>query len=259
MTCTAVHANNMVESYVLGHLNESEQDAFEQHYFTCPECFESVRTMQSIQAEMARDPGFRNVAATLPSRKRFPLMAAAAAILVALGGASGIWYLAKPKPALVTQVAPPPAPKRSAIAELARVDAPPYTAPALRGVAGGAGEQFRIGMRSYQRRDYNAAETALQRAADLGPSNPQAWFFRGICDLMLSRAGAAIPLFQRVLALGDSPYIEGAHFYLAKAFLAQGDLPAASDELRKTIQLSGDREAEARAVLAQLNALMGNR
>ena len=259
MTCTAVHANNMVETYVLGRLNESEQDAFEQHYFTCSECFESVQTMQAIQAEMARDTGFRNVAASVASRKHFPLMAAAAAILVALGGATGVWYLARSKPAVVRQVAPPAAPNRSAIAELARVEAPPYTPPALRGAAGRAGEQFRNGMRSYQRGDYNAAETALQRAADLDPSDPQAWFFRGICDLMLSRAGSAIPLFQRVLALGDSPYIEGAHFYLAKAFLAQRDLPAASDELRKTIQLSGDREVEARAMLPQLDALMSNR
>jgi tetratricopeptide (TPR) repeat protein len=101
--------------------------------------------------------------------------------------------------------------------------------------------------------------SSLERATDLDPSDPQSSFFRGICELMLSRAGDAIPFFQRVLALGDSPYIEAAHFYLAKAYLAKGELTGASDELRKTIQLAGDREAEARALLGQLNALTRGR
>ena len=47
---------------------------------------------------------------------------------------------------------------------------------------------------------------------------------------------------QATIALGDSPYLEDAHWYLAKAFLRRKDLGAAEDAFEDTHRASWDRE-----------------
>jgi hypothetical protein len=48
---TALHLH-ACERYVLGELDEAEHDAFEEHYFSCPECAEDVRALVAF-AELA--------------------------------------------------------------------------------------------------------------------------------------------------------------------------------------------------------------
>ena len=40
------------ERYLLDELTEAERDAFEEHYFTCPECAEDVRAGEAMRLEM---------------------------------------------------------------------------------------------------------------------------------------------------------------------------------------------------------------
>ena len=63
----------------------------------------------------------------------------------------------------------------------------------------------------------------------------------------LGQDDAAIDQLRATIALGDSAYLEDAHFYLAKAFLRRKDLGAAETQLKKLIELRGSRSDEAQA------------
>jgi len=73
--------------------------------------------------------------------------------------------------------------------------------------------------------------------------------------LLTGEPEAAIAQLRRTIALGESPYLEEARFYLAKAYLRRGELQAAESELRKTVELRGDREKEARELLQNVEAI----
>ena len=91
-------------------------------------------------------------------------------------------------------------------------------------------------------------------AARLSPDAPHISFFLAICHLLTGHVDAAVGGLQSTIALGDSRYLEEAHYYLAKARLRQGDVRAAQTELKRTIELRGQLEADARRLLAQVEA-----
>ena len=69
---------------------------------------------------------------------------------------------------------------------------------------------------------------------------------------MLGQDGAAVDRLQATIALGDSSYLEDAHWYLAKAFLRRKDAGAARAHLKTLVELDGSRSDEARHLIAQL-------
>ena len=72
---------------------------------------------------------------------------------------------------------------------------------------------------------------------------------------MLGQRALGIDRLRATIALGDSPYLEDAHFYLAKALLSQTDLPGAEAELNRVVQLRGQRGDEAGHLLEQVRRL----
>ena len=57
-----------VERYLLGTMSDEERDAFEEHYFSCPECADEIRTAARFRAnarEAFRDPS------AFPVKSRF--------------------------------------------------------------------------------------------------------------------------------------------------------------------------------------------
>ena len=151
--------------------------------------------------------------------------------------------------------APFAAPPVVALSVLARVEPPLYVPVALRGPRDDAAEQFDAAMRRYVSGDYAGAIPGLQAAAELKPDVPQTTFFLAVCHLLTGQTDAAAAGLGHTIALGDSPYLEEAHFYLAKARLRQGQVPTAREELRKTIDCHGRLEPEASRLLGQIDAL----
>jgi len=76
---------------------------------------------------------------------------------------------------------------------------------------------------------------------------------------LTERTDPAVAELQKAIAIGESPYLEEAHFYLAKARLRQGDIQAAREELERAIERRGRLETEARRLLAQVDALQQKR
>ncbi len=107
---------------------------------------------------------------------------------------------------------------------------------------------FRDAMDLYRRSEFLQAIPLLERAVQRDPANRDSRFFLGVCHLVSGRAAAAMDAFRAVVAMGDSPYLEEAHFYTAKAYLSQSDTAGAVRELDAVIRLAGDMESEARAL-----------
>jgi tetratricopeptide (TPR) repeat protein len=147
--------------------------------------------------------------------------------------------------------------RSSALAALAIVQAPPYTPAVLRGALDETARRFQEAMRLYVRKDYEGAKARLRAAAALDPGAPDIAFFLGICALLTDEPAAAIAELRRTVALGESPYLEEAHFYLAKAHVRRGELTAAASQIEATVRLRGDREQEAREMLQKLESFRG--
>jgi len=286
MACTWTERDEAFEGYLCDSLSPEDRDAFEAHYFECAACFDKLQTYQALRAELRA--GAAEVPATPVDRARawrWALVPAAAALVVL--AAFALWLRgsapvvpegtvavapvpASPAPATAPQAptVPPPAapaaaePERKpaspavvALSVLARVEAPIYIPVALRGPRDEAAERFEAAMRHYVNGDYAGAIPVLSGAADLNPNATHVVFFLAICHLLTDRVGAAIEGLQKTIALGESAYLEEAHFYLAKARLRQGDVQAARRDLRQTIERRGRLEGDARRLLAQLDAL----
>jgi TolA-binding protein len=161
-------------------------------------------------------------------------------------------------PVQTTSSAPPgsqPAPPTVvALSVLARVEPPTYIPVVLRGPRDEAVERFEAAMARYVDGDHAGAIPGLRAAAALDPSSTRTAFFLAACQLLTDQLEPAAAGFERTIALGESPYLEEAHFYLAKTRLRQGRVPAAQEQLRQTAARRGRLEQEARRLLAQLAA-----
>ena len=72
---------------------------------------------------------------------------------------------------------------------------------------------------------------------------------------MLGQDDAAIDRLRATIALGDTAYLEEAHFYLAKAMLRQKNVNAAQTELKTVVTLKGMRSREAQQLLNDIERI----
>jgi len=241
MQCEQIEAAEIAEKYVTGRLGEDQRAEFEDHFLGCTRCFEQVQLWQDVQAAM-------------PGRARrdyrwMALLAVAATLLVAWGA---VWLQVRsvPRRTMARSTAPGAlaGSARAAldVAALAAISPPHYSQPRWR--AGGQ-SGFELAMRRYSRGDYAGAASALLEVRKADRDNSAAEFFLGISYLMQGRDDEGIAHLKATIALGDSPELEEAHLYLAKALLRKQDIAGATAEIRQAIARHGPRQAEEQALL----------
>jgi tetratricopeptide (TPR) repeat protein len=135
---------------------------------------------------------------------------------------------------------------------LSEFEPPLYIPRSLRGAIDEASERWRAGMMRYQVGDYASAIPVLRSAAEFNPRGAAIRFFLGICFLLSGQTDEGITELRITIALGDSAYLEEAHFYLAKGLLRRGDLRAARRELKAVVASGGRLEEESARLLIQL-------
>lgn len=270
MTCEQIERDEVAEQYVAGRLSSTDQDRFEAHYFDCTRCQQRLHTLEEVRTQLVRNAaGTLEPSPSRPSAAARPSgfvwrvvgagLAAAAAIVLAVrlaqipdsNSPTGAGPAASPS-GDVTLPAPPSTPAAPDLSALAQIQPPPFTAPRLRTTATSAQREFRAAMALYVAADYAGAAAGLRRAVELDKSLVAASFYLAICVLQGGQTDEGVALLQRVIAAGESPYLEDAHFFLAKARIRQGDAAAARSELTHVIALDGDRRAEAGQLLARL-------
>jgi TolA-binding protein len=294
--CSLADREHRIVSYLAGTLPADEAEAFEAHYFGCDQCWRELQQGLEIRAAMSSKtdssapviPFVAAPAARRPLWRWVPIAAAAGLVLVA---GLTMWFRGRsvtpaPETTLATAPAPPtPAPQSApspvpatgraastsperggstapapqpavTLDELAHVEPPPYIPVALRGPRNEAAVRFDAAMRRYADQDYAAAMPDLRVAISLDSKMPRATFFLAICQLLTDKLDPAIEELQQTIAFGESPYLEEAHFYLAKARLRQGRLSDARAELTRAIEHGGLREREAQQLKTQVEALI---
>jgi TolA-binding protein len=243
MNCEQIEEAEIVEKYVTGQLGEREQADFELHFLGCKRCFEQVQLWQDMQLALAQQP-----------RKGvhwWPILAVAASLLVAMGVG---WLKLRPVATEVAKSSAPstvsvPADGTVGLAVMASITPPHYSRPRWR-VAGETG--FDMAMQRYSKGDYAAAIPGLVAVLKGDQTNTAAQFFLGICYLMQGRDDEGIMHLQATIALGDSPELEEAHFYLAKALLRKQDASGAAAELRKALGMHGSHQTEEQSLLKSI-------
>jgi len=94
---------------------------------------------------------------------------------------------------------------------------------------------FQAGLTEYRRKRYLEAIPHFYRATTLDPSAPAPHYLLGICYLMTNDTRPAIRELRIVVNLDEPKYGEPAHYFLAKAYVRQGDRVDASQELDSLI------------------------
>ena len=283
MDCPLRSGDDVAEAYVAGTLSEAEQDAYERHFFACPACLTQVQTLQEVADRLRQLPA----AVALP-RAPTPGWTAAPwlglALAAGLVAAVGFWWRGGVAPApdappvaagpvSAPNRAPVPAspttppgnppstadaagPSRAAVlTQLALVVPPRYVPLAVRGGEAPAAGSFDAAMAHYVAGRHREAAAALRALAEDSPADPGIAFFRGVSELVIGRPGAAREALTRAVSADLQPYADEAHFYLAKAYLAEGAVDQARAELRYAAAHDAGPEGEATRLLAALDRL----
>ena len=257
MTCDEIEREDVAEDYVLGRLDGSRQQAFEDHYFDCTTCLARLRAVEEIRAGLTPSPSavgrvFRPGKSPKRWNLRAPLaiLAAAAVLVLAVRTGHQVWtgrteeaLRPAPAPDVVLPVTPAPS---------VTIELPAYAPARLRAIPGDAQRIFRDAMTQYTSTNCAGAVPGLQRALTVDETYTQARFYLGACQLHGGDVSEAVVNLQRVIAAGESPYLEDAHWFRALARVKQGDVAGAREQLQRVIDLDGDRRAEAARLLTEL-------
>jgi tetratricopeptide (TPR) repeat protein len=238
MDCVTARGGELAARYLQGALDQTTAQAYEEHLFECDACFSELRALRLVREELGcrrseievAAPGWQMVRWALPAAAVLALAAGAAVLLHLRGTATATRSLA-------------------ALAELGRVVPPEYTPVRLRGAGDETARRFAAAMERYSAGDWEGALPGLREVARLDPAAPQAQFYLGATALLASRTEEAVAALLAAVALGETPILEEARFYLAKALARKGDLTAARAELAAVVALGGDRKDEAKRLL----------
>lgn len=262
MKCQDVQAGHVIERYLNNQLSESERDEFEKHYFDCDACFQELEAARVAQAVLREQqpPSAASVRPVIMKKRREPwvFIFASAAVVLIVAAVAFIWLIRQSGDATGSRVVAGVPPRQSSPVSperfqlLAQFEPPPYTPTALRGGGTAKPSHFRTGMERYLKKDYAGAIPELKTALKAQPGFAQAQFYLGICELLTGDRASGNEDLRKVIAAGDTPYLEGARFYLAKSLLGEGRIAEARQLLEDVASMHGDLEKQAQALVPQL-------
>lgn len=253
MTCDEIERDDIAEHYVLGRLGDEQSARFEAHYFDCARCLDRVEQLESAHSALATAAAAVNTGLTRSPRRLWQAVGGLAAAAILVLAVRVIQESPAPSPVEPPSTAgerPNAAPSVD-LQKLGAIVPPPFTPPRLRSTSESRRE-FLSAMETYTAGNYAGAIPELERAVRAEPASPAARFFLGVCYLQLDWQPEAIEHLREVTRLGESPYLEDAHFFVAKASIRRGDIETARRELRTVIALGGDRRDEASRLLTEL-------
>lgn len=141
------------------------------------------------------------------------------------------------------------------IQALARLAPPPAAAVVLRG-SGEEGEARDQALRFFAAGDFAAAAGRLAQVVESAPGDALAWFYLGVAHLQQAPDEAALAALRCAAERGEALLAEHALWYLAQAHLARAEGAPARRVLVRLIELDGDYEPNARALLAELDRIV---
>lgn len=239
MDCRDVHERELLEGYLVGTLDERDQEVLEAHLFACDGCFREAETLRGIQGRLSELQHDVPRIATKPRATiRGWWWALGAVAVVTLLVAALIWWTAATAPQRAVELS-------AELAELARIEPPFYQPIRLRGAPDRAQQLFRSVMKRYTSGQYASAIPGLEEAARIDPDAANVSFYLGACYLLTGRISDGIVRLDHTIALGDTPFLEEALLLSSKANIQADHLDAARLHLKAVIELNGDLADEA--------------
>lgn len=168
----------------------------------------------------------------LPTAARYVIPAVALAILI---------FILLPRP-------------ESKLAALARIEPIYYQPISARSetTTSEVEEIYQTGMRAYSEKNYSFAIQRLQQVVEMQPENPYPGFYLGLCYLLNKQTTVGIAQLTAVAEKSPVALQEKCYWYLGNAYLLQEDASNALKMLKQVIELRGDYEWEARALIEEI-------
>jgi tetratricopeptide (TPR) repeat protein len=232
---------DLIDAYLGETIAEEKREPFEEHFFSCRQCFLGLKINESLRGKEVPIP--------LPERPRLFAFKVLRPALVM----SSLFLLIVFSALLVQR-----GQRQGRLRELARFDLPLYHQGELRGDAEGDTDQersFGRAMRLYQERDLPAALAVLDGPALAAASLPKIAFFRAICYLELGRAAEAEATFDAIIRAMDPAYFDEALFYKGFALLRQGRRREARAQFSKLAGMLSPMAARAQGMVQKIDEL----
>jgi len=112
---------------------------------------------------------------------------------------------------------------------------------------------FQQAMELYRKGDDAGALAGLRQAAEAQPDSVEVRFYLGIVLLLTNNRVSGIEELRRVVAAGDTPYLERSRFFLAKALIGAHDIVDAEQQLKDVIAMHGEFQKQAEFLRAQIS------
>ena len=291
MDCPLRSGHDLADAYVAGTLPEAEQDAYEQHFFSCSACLAQVQTLQELGRPPAAAAGRRGRAphagtgldvgpVARPGARGRPGRGVRLVVAGRREPAPGARRSRRP-PARRRRPAPnpnptanpsgptvPPLPPEHPVVDRPRRGAQPPRRPrparadraaplrAPRGARrGAAGRQLRRGHGALRGRPPSRSGGGPGRAVAGHADRSGHRVLLGHQRAGGRPSGRRPGGLSRAIAADVQPYADEAHFYLAKAYLAEDAVDQARRELRYAVEHEAGPEGEAQRLLAELDRL----
>lgn len=220
-----------------GRLAAAKTSELLEHLEACPACSAEL----DLVADLLHAPAFSSAAR--PSRSMLRRVGG----LVALAAAAAVLFF------FLRSEGPERRPR-----DLARLAPPPAAGLVLRGAEGQQPETgFERGIQHLAAGDHAQAAAGFQTLLTARPDDPLVLFYLGVARLQLGELDAGLEALRRAQGLGTGLLAEHALWYQAQAHLAGDEGAAAERCLRRLVELDGDYEPNARALLAELEPLLG--
>ena len=213
LTCELVEQRAFVKRYLAHALSQPEAESFEAHYVACAACQEALRFAAAVQLALPRSRAATAWYAAPWIRIALPIGLAAT-----FAGVLLLRNIEDPR-----------------LIALGRLDqAPLFLGVPVRVDDNPAGDSvFQAAMRNYVAHRFPQAAQGLRAALGQGFEAAPTEFFLAASRLMTGEVAAAAQGFDRVIALGDTPYGAEARYYRAKALLRLARGQEALGELRQ--------------------------
>lgn len=128
-----------------------------------------------------------------------------------------------------------------------------FVPPAYQPTPGAArSKEFQQAIARYAKGDDAAAIPGLRASSEAQPDFVEGRFYLGVCLLLTDQPAPGIEELRQVIAAGNTPFLERARFYLAKALIGQHDISGAQQQLESVVATHGDLEKQAQVLLRQI-------
>ncbi|MBI5283176.1 MAG: zf-HC2 domain-containing protein [Candidatus Solibacter usitatus] len=247
MTCDQARELHLAERYARGELPRREAAAFEEHYWGCATCLDEIEAIQTAKFVLSASAHARP--------KAWPWKwAAAAALLTTLGGGA-FWAL---REGVAPELAQAPVrrqqPAGSVYAALARFEMPTYQPLRMRS-SSPVQAALQSAMGPYMEGRPGDSIAGLRAVVGQYPGFAPARFYLAASLLQAGDTAGASREFKRLIAMGDSVFLEDSLFLLAQAELLTSQPGEARTHLKSAVALGGARRTAALQLLERLDQI----